>query len=257
MHSWKDNVYFVLVEPKEPGNIGASARAIKNMGFRNLCIVNPPAEMTGEGRWFARNAHDVLDSAITYRSVAEATEDKAIVAGTTRRKGKRRGIIMPAAMGASKLFRLASVNKVAILFGREARGLFNDEVEECGFMLSIPSSRMQPSLNLSHAVLIIAYELFLAEYGGREAADEEGPYIVPPAPAAESRLKGHGEIADLYEKISEALELLEYIKRGDRNLKSKIMANLKHFIGRAGLTEWEIKMLYGLCHQVGKKVSRR
>ena len=61
MNTWKQNVYFVLVEPGEPGNIGASARAIKNMGFRNLCLVKPPAGITEEGRWFARNANDVLD----------------------------------------------------------------------------------------------------------------------------------------------------------------------------------------------------
>ena len=75
MRGWQDNIYFVLVEPKEPGNIGASARAMKNMGFRNLCLVNPPPEMTDEGKWFARNAHDVLDSAVMYRSVAEAIKD--------------------------------------------------------------------------------------------------------------------------------------------------------------------------------------
>jgi TrmH family RNA methyltransferase len=244
------------VEPKEPGNIGASARAIKNMGFRNLCLVNPPSEMTDEGKWFARNAHDVLESARVYSSVAEAVKDKAIVVGTTRRRGKKRGLIMPADEGAAKLYNMASENKVAILFGREARGLFNEEVEECGFMLAIPSSRMQPSLNLSHAVLIIAYELFLAEHGKSEAAGP-GPYLIPPGPLSSQALAEHGEMAVLYEKISEVLELLEYIPKGDRNIRKKIMVNLKHFIGRAGLTDWELQMLFGLCHQVMKKVDRR
>jgi len=257
MREWQDNIYFVLVEPKEPGNIGASARAMKNMGFRNLCLVNPPPEMTDEGKWFARNAHDVLDSAVMYRSVAEAIKDKPIVVGTTRRRGKRRGLIMPAHEGASKLYTMAADNKIAILFGREARGLFNEEVEECGFMLTIPSSRMQPSLNLSHAVLIIVYELFLAEHNSSEATGGEGPCVVSPGSGTTPALLGHGEIAAVYEKISEALELLEYIPRGDRNIKERIMGNLKHFIGRAGLTDWELKMLYGLCHQVEKKVSRR
>jgi TrmH family RNA methyltransferase len=257
MRGWQDNIYFVLVGPKEPGNIGASARAMKNMGFRNLCLVNPPPEMTDEGKWFARNAHDVLDSAVVYRSVAEAIKDKPIVVGTTRRRGKSRGLIMPADEGASKLYKMAADNKIAILFGREARGLFNEEVEECGFMLTIPSSRMQPSLNLSHAVLIIVYELFLAEYNKSEAPGGQGPCVVSPGSGTSPALVGHGEIADVYERISEALELLEYIPRGDRNIKKKIMANLKHFIGRAGLTDWELKMLYGLCHQVEKKVTRR
>ena len=63
MNAWKQNIFFVLVEPREPGNIGASPRAIKNMGFGNLCLVKPPPEMSEEGSWFARNAHDVLDSA--------------------------------------------------------------------------------------------------------------------------------------------------------------------------------------------------
>ncbi|HXX57159.1 MAG TPA: RNA methyltransferase [Thermodesulfovibrionales bacterium] len=257
MKAWQDNVYFVLVEPKEPGNIGASARAIKNMGFRNLCLVSPPPEMTTEGSWFARNAHDVLDSAVIYPSVADAIKDKAIVVGTTRRRGKSRGVIMPAGEGASKIFRMAVNNKVAILFGREARGLSNEEVEECGFMLTIPSSRLQPSLNLSHAVLIIAYELFLAEPGGPEAGGGRGSHIIPQGTAAPPGLQGHGEIADLYESISVTLELLEYIPRGDRNIRKRTMANLKHFIGRAGLTDWELKTLRGLCYQIGKKVGRQ
>ncbi len=257
MKDWRDNIYFVLVEPGEAGNIGASARAIKNMGFRNLCLVNPPAEMTDEGRWFARNARDVLDSAKIYGSVAEAIKDKPIVVGTTRRKGKRRGLIMPADEGAAKLYNMASGNGIAILFGREARGLFNEEVEECGFMLAIPSSRLQPSLNLSHAVMIIAYELSLAEYGRAGGQDGQGPYVVSPKPVTAPALAGHGEIEGLYERISGALELLDYIPRGDRNIKKKIVTNLKHFIGRAGLTEWELKMLLGLCYQVEKKVGRR
>jgi len=260
LKDWKDNVYFVLVEPKEPGNIGASARAIKNMGFRNLCLVKPPPVEGGEGRWFARNAHDVLDAAVSFGSVSEAISDKALVVGTTRRRGKRRGILMPADEGAVRLYEVAARNKVAVLFGREARGLFNDEVEECGFMLTIPSGKEQPSLNLSHAVLIIAYELFLAEFGGRASAADKaksgGPYVVRPGGDQNPELAEHSMVEDLYGRISGLLELLEYVPRGDRDLMNKIMVNLKHFIGRAGLTEWEANMLYGLCWQVEKKVGK-
>lgn len=261
MQKWKDNIYFVLVEPKEPGNIGATARAIKNMGFGNLCLVNPPEVTDGEGRWFARNAHDVLDSARIYGGVSEAIADKTVVVGTTRRRGKKRGLLMNADEGAARLYELAGKNKVAILFGREARGLFNEEVEECGFMLTIPTGKSQPSINLSHAVLIIAYELLLAEYhrpaGRQEAGSPQGPYVSPPSGGPVPQFVQHREMDDLYDRISEILELLDYIPRGDRNLKKKIMVNLKHFIGRAGLTEWELKMLYGLCWQVEKKVNGR
>jgi len=249
MKEWKDNICFVLVEPKEPGNIGASARAMKNMGFLDLCLVNPPPQMTEEGRWFARNAHDVLDSAKICTTFEESIRDKSIIVGTTRRIGKRRGLIFPVEQGVRRIFDIASGgNKIAILFGREARGLFNEEVEECGFMLTIPSSKIQPSLNLSQAVLITAYELSKVEFRAHPLLPS--PY---PAPAA---LAAHGNIGDLYKRISRALELLDYIPKGDRNLEKKILANLKHFIGRAGLTEWELKMLYGLCWQVEKKIGR-
>lgn len=255
MKEWKDNICFVLVEPKEPGNIGASARAMKNMGFLDLCLVNPPPQMTQEGRWFARNAHDVLDSAKICATFQESIRDKSIIVGTTRRIGKRRGLIFPVEQGVKTIFDIASSgNKIAILFGREARGLFNEEVQECGFMLTIPSSKIQPSLNLSQAVLIIAYELSKSAW---QINGDTQPHPVYPSPCpAPAALAAHEDIGALYKRISRALELLDYIPKGDRNLEKKILANLKHFIGRAGLTEWELKMLYGLCWQVEKKIGR-
>ena len=256
MNTWKQNVYFVLVEPGEPGNIGASARAIKNMGFRNLCLVKPPAGITEEGRWFARNANDVLDSAEVFASLDAGIRDKAVVVGTTRRVGKRRGAILPVEKGTARIRELAESNKVAILFGRETRGLYNEEVEECGFMIRIPSSELQPSLNLSQAVLIIAYEL--SKYweipkelpAGRRKKKYDNSTLV-------AGLKAHGELEALYGRIASVLELLEYIPRGDRNLIKNIIVNMKHFIGRAGITEKEMNMLQGICTQIEKKVAKK
>ena len=225
------------------------------MGFMNLCLVNPPAEMSHEGRWFARNAHDVLDAAEVYDSVDEAIRDKALVVGTTRRKGKRRGVIMPVEKGVTRICDIATKNKVAVLFGREARGLFNEEVEECGFMLNIPSSKIQPSLNLAQAVLLTAYELSKCGYGPEDAGSEIGKKKLNNW-TLKGDLAAHGEVDPLYERISSMLELLDYIPRGDRNLKGKIITNLKHFIGRAGLTEWELNMLHGICSQIEKKVPK-
>lgn len=253
MDDWKQNVCFVLVEPKEPGNIGAAARAIKNMGFTNLCLVNPPPEMSDEGRWFARNAHDVLDAAEVYDSLEGAVRGKALVVGTTRRKGKRRGVILPLEKGVTRIYDIAAKNKVAVLFGREARGLFNEEVEECGFMLNIPCSKMQPSLNLAQAVLLTAYELSKCAY---EDEDREIGKKKLNNWTLKGNLAAHGEVDPLYDRISGVLELLDYIPRGDRNLSGKIITNLKHFIGRAGLTEWELNMLHGICTQIEKKVPK-
>ncbi|MBI4682236.1 MAG: RNA methyltransferase [Nitrospirae bacterium] len=170
MRNWKDNVYFVLAGPKEPGNIGASARAIKNMDFRNLCLVNPPPLSNGEAQWFAHNANDVLESAEIYGSVSDAVGDKHFIAGTSRRKGRKRGAFLPVEEGVKRLYDVAHAGKVAVLFGREDRGLYNNEIEECGFLMTIPVSRKHPSLNLAQAVMIVAYELSKAGIRGKKAA---------------------------------------------------------------------------------------
>ncbi len=279
MANWKDNVSFVLVEPKESGNIGASARAIKNMGFMNLCLVNPPSQLTNEARWFACNALDVLESAQSYPDFKSAISDKAIVVGTSRRTGKRRGMILPLEQGAQKIIERAKAGKVAILFGREARGLLNEEVDECGLLLTIPTSKEHRSLNLSQAVMIVAYELLKAGYeeqargkGQGVRADGEtdktkgkrrrvrGENQKPSPRMMESgefgtQLVSYEEISTLYNRMTETLKLLEYIPRGDRDLEAKIMQNLKHFIARAGLTEWELNMIHGILTQIEKKVK--
>jgi TrmH family RNA methyltransferase len=241
MKDWKDNVYFILVEPKEAGNVGASARAIKNMGFRNLSLVNPPSLINSEARWFARNAHDVLESAEIFNTIKDAVSDKAIVVGASRRTGRKRGIFVHAEQGAKRLQEIADTNKIGILFGREDRGLYNDEIEECGFLMTIPSSKMQPSLNLAHAVLIIAYELSKAEHSTE---------VTVPLP----KLVTHKDLAPLFEKIEKTLTALGYIRQSDKDLRRKIIQNLKHFIGRAGLTDWELKMFQGICSRIEKKI---
>ncbi len=250
MKNWKDNVSFVLVEPKEPGNIGASARALKNMGFKNLSLVNPPI-MTAEAQWLAHGALDILESAKIFASVRGAVQDRSIVVGTTRRIGKKRGVILPVDRGAEKAFQHARNNKIAILFGREDRGLFNEEVDECGFLMTVVASKEQPSLNLSQAVLIVAYELAMAGYRTRDRRDE-----MLRAETGQEGLVSHEELSALYARIARTLTLLGYIPRGDRTLEKKMMMNVRHLLGRAGLTDWELKMLHGICSQIERKITQ-
>ena len=261
MGKWQNNLSFVLVEPREAGNIGASARAIKNMGFRHLCLVNPQTDLTDEARWFACNALDVLDAAETFPDVKSAVSDKSIVIGTSRRTGKRRGVILPVQQGAERIIALAGDAKVAILFGREDRGLLNEEVAECGLLLTIPTSKEHRSLNLAQAVLIVAYELLKAGYAQKtqgEGQRARKQRLVPrnmESGEYGTAMVSHGEISALYARMTGTLKLLEYIPRGDRNLEAKIMQNLKHFISRAGLTEWELNMLHGILTRIEQKVQ--
>ena len=106
--------------------------------------------------------------------------------------------------------------------------------------MTIPADRKKPSLNLVHAVLIIAYELSKAGHGTDAIPF---PWLV-----------SHKDLAPLFEKIEKTLTELGYIRQSDKDLRKKIIQNLKHFIGRAGLTDWELKMFHGMCSRIEKKI---
>ena len=238
MKSWKDNISFVLIEPRKPGNIGASARAMKNMGFKNLELVTPGYFFTSEAKQMACQGVTILENAMVHESFTDAIKYKNLIIGTTRRLGRRRGLIVPLKESVKRIIAAAKKNKVAVLFGRERNGLTNKEVEKCGLLITIPADPETPSLNLAQSVLLVAYEL------SHKTCKTEAPALVK-----------HKELEDLYTRIRKTLRLLEYIPRGDRDLEKKIMRNLKHFIGRAGLTEWEMNLIYGICTQVERKIN--
>ncbi|TAN45820.1 MAG: RNA methyltransferase [Nitrospirae bacterium] len=237
--SWKDNIYFILIEPKEAGNIGASARALKNMGFKNLRIVRSGEFIVDEARWLAHNALDVLEAALRFDSFADAVSDMSFVAGTTRRKGRTRGIFMELRDAAAKISAEAVSNKVAVVFGRESRGLLNEEVDECGFLITIPANREQPSLNLAQAVLLTAYELSMS---GRSSLPEDKK--------SKDKRVCQEELQRLYSRTTALLRTLEYIPKGNLDMEKKIMVNIKHFVGRSGITDWELKMLHGIITRI-------
>lgn len=240
MQSYKDNISFILVEPKEPGNIGAAARAMKNMGFSKLELVHPGYFFSSEAKQMACQGVTILENARIHKSFRDAVEDKSLVIGTTRRLGRRRGLIVPLKESVRRIITVSKRNKIAILFGRERNGLTNREIEECGLLITIHSDPAAPSLNLAQSVMLVAYELSQKSYKA------EVPALIK-----------QKEFEPLYDRIESTLKLLQFIPRGDADLEKKILKNLKHFIGRAGLTKWEFKMLQGLCTQVEKKLKER
>lgn len=235
--AWTDNVSFILVAPTEPGNIGAAARALKNMGFRNLELVKPVPFATAEARAMACGAADILQAARVHPTLREAVREKSLVVGTTRRRGSRRGLILPIASAAPQIAKAAAANKVAVLFGNEHNGLTNREVEACGFLATIPSHPGAPSLNLAQSVMLVAYELSRAASAG------------PSPPLVAGR-----EIRSLLKRVRETLVVLGYGKKGDRDLRADILLNVGRLIGRAGLTRWELGMIRGLCRRIQEKI---
>ena len=236
----KEHISFVLVQPTEPGNIGAAARAIQNMGFRRLELVSPVRYLTEEARAMACQAKDILERAKVHRTLRAAIAGKALVAGTTRRLGSRRGLIMDVRQAARRIAAAAASSRVAVLFGNEHSGLTNRELDECGLVLTIPSDPEFPSLNLAQSVMIVAYELV------RTATREKAP------PLLDSR-----EVRGLFRRIPKTLRSLGYARAGDKDLPAEIARHLKKLLGRSGLTEWELNMLLGLCTQVERKTKAR
>jgi TrmH family RNA methyltransferase len=234
----KDRISFILVRPTEPGNIGAAARAIKNMGFRRLELVAPVPDLTEEARAMACQARDVLEQAKIHRTLRAAIAGKSLIVGTTRRLGSRRGLILEVRQAARRMAAATASNRVAVLFGNEHSGLTNRELDECGLVLTIPSNPAFPSLNLAQCVMIVAYEL------GRAGTRHKAP------PLLENR-----EVLGLFRRIPKTLHSLGYARAGDKDLPAEITRHLKKLLGRSGLTEWELNMLLGLCTQVERKVK--
>jgi len=209
------------------------------MGFRNMQLVNPGAYLTEEARNRACTAEDVLENAVVFTDIWEALKNKHLVVGTSRRRGKNRGYFLPFEEGIQKIRDTSENNKVTIVFGRENCGLTNEESSRCGFILTIPMDVEFPSINLAQSVILIAHEL------NKVSAEKEVPELL-----------AQSELSRLFKRIKNILDLLEYLPQGDRDLKEDIMQNIRQLFNRAGLTEWEMNMLHGLCTQIERKIKQ-
>ena len=234
MAGWKDNLAFILIETRETGNIGASARALKNLGFSRLELVRPLKFPSDEAGWFAHGAEDVLAGVAVYPELESALTGKSVVIGTSRRFGKKRGTVYPVRKAAEKVRRLSENNRVAILFGKEDRGLTNKEGAACSFMISIPAAPENPSFNLAQAVLIVAYELSYTDYAIR------------PQPSIIS----NEEFSHLFQRLERLMKMAGYAPKGVRDNEEEILADVKRLISRAALTGREARMLHGIISQI-------
>ena len=157
------NFKVVLVETSHPGNIGAVARAMKNMKMRNLCLVSPKIFPSADATSRASGADDLLSSAVIYDSLQEAVADCHIVLGASARDRTISWPELTARACAEKFVaRDRQQEKIALVFGRENSGLKNHELDLCHFLLRIPCNEEYSSLNLAAAVQVVCYELFVA-----------------------------------------------------------------------------------------------
>lgn len=235
-----DNVWVVLVNPKVPGNIGWSARGMKNMGLCRLALVDPVEYEFEEAKTFAYAAEDVLEAARIFDSLQEALRDAAIAVGTTRRIGRRRRATYFLRDVAPRIVSAARTNAVAVVFGNEERGLSSAELSLCDTVVTIPEETDYPSLNLSHAVTIVCYELYVASQG------DSFPPLLDLAPRE--------KVQGMYEHVRRTLAELGFGKAGGRDLLEKVMISLKGLFGRTGLEGHDVNAIRGICRRVEEKL---
>lgn len=238
-----EKIAIVLVEPREPGNIGAAARAMANMGLSRLVLVRPPDHLVADAFRMALAARPILESAVVAADLAAALAGFGFVAGTTRRLGAgRRGRVSPRQL-AAELPAVSLANDVAILFGREDSGLSNAELQFCQRLVTIPSSEAFGSLNLAQSVLAVAYEIFLVD-------DTSGPG----APGAPARRAPTADLEGLYAQMEQVLLRIGYL---DPANPAHMMRVFRRLLGRAGPDAREVKALRGIFRQVDWYVAGR
>jgi tRNA/rRNA methyltransferase len=228
-----DRIRVVLVRPRGAANVGAVARAIKNMGLGPLVLVAPHRFSLAEAERMAVHAGDVLAARRTAAILAEAVAPCTLVVGTVGRTTAAPAEIATPRALAPAIVAASAASEVALVFGPEDHGLANAELGLCQRVISIPASPAYESLNLAQAVMICAYELFLA--AGADA----------PAPARV--LAPSAELERMYDKLEGALGRIGYLHRDNA---AHMMATLRRILGRATLDEKEARVFLGLAHQI-------
>jgi TrmH family RNA methyltransferase len=227
------NIRIVLVEPQHPGNIGAVARAMKNMALSRLVLVKPADHLAPEARMMAMHALDILQQARLATTLAEAVADAGCVVGTTRRLGKARQAHFTPRAIAPMLLELAAANPVAVVFGREDSGLTNAELQQCHELVTIPAHPVFGSLNLAQAVLLVSYELYLATMAEPRAS--------PP------KLATVAELERLYSRMQRVLQRVGFLHGSN---PARMMGYFRRFFARQGLRSRDVKIFLGVFRQI-------
>lgn len=241
-------VAFVLVEPQFEGNIGACARAMKNCGFHDLRLVRPPA-LGDEALRMACGSHDVLHGARHCETLAAAIADASlIVAFTARdRRDLRTDLLLEDVV--PQLATAAQDHTLALLFGREDRGLTGEELAPANFLVRIPAAAERAVYNLSQAVLLAAYQLRRAIERGVGQPSSSTP--LPVAPGLTAAARHH-----LSERLHAMLLALDYDQHPDPGLMERILHRTNRALDRAGLDDADLAMLLGVLRRIEQRAGR-
>ena len=233
----------MLVEPSHPGNIGATARAMKTMDLSSLYLVQPKRFPDPQADWRAAGALDVVTSARVVNSLNDAIGDCGYVAGTSVRDRHIPWTVKSAMEFASDVATMPQDSKpLAILFGRENNGLSNDELAMCNVHVRIPSSTVYGSLNLAMAVQIVAYELFKAKGNSEVKSSWDRPHA------------SHSEIDAMYEHLDHVLDAIGFF---DPSAPRTAFTRFQRMFARIELDETEVQILRGMLTHVERAITAK
>ncbi len=235
----------ILVRPQFPGNVGAAARVMRNLGLSDLRLVAPAADVGDrQARQLAAHGERVLDQARVVADLGEAVGDCVLVGGTSAKVGgvfRRQTVATPDVL-LPRFVESLAVGPVALVFGPEDSGLTNEELTRCHYLIRIPTDDEYPALNLAQAVAICLYELrraWLAQTA-----------IPPPRPEPASV----ADLEQMFGQLQAALEEIHFLYGPNG---PALMHGLRHLLGRAQPTAMEVNWLRGLARQIRWFVEQR
>lgn len=242
------NISVVLVNTSHPGNIGAAARAMKNMGLSQLTLVQPVDFPSGVAVGRAVSALDILESARVVDTLQEAVADCGLVIGASARSRRIPWPMLTPETCAEKVVREQGINKVAIVFGREDAGLNNDELQQCHFHVQIPTDETYSSLNLASAVMVICYELrkrALAGIGTVTKAEDE----------FWDQEKATGEqVEHFYEHLERVMVAIDF---HDPSNPRQLMQRMRRLFSRIRIDVMEMNILRGILTHIEYNLKDR
>lgn len=243
-------VRIVLVETSHPGNIGAAARAMKNMGLSRLTLVKPKVWPAREALSMAASALDVLDHAVVVETLAEAIADCHLVIGTSARlRSMPIPLLDPATSAARVVQQAGEGQEVAIVFGREISGLTNEELHLCHYHVHIPVDPGYSSLNLAAAVMVLCYEL------RKTALQQSGQPLLPPAETDWDQQPATAGELDRYLTHLEAVLVL--LRFHDPDNPRQLLRRLRRLYQRIQPDRMEINILRGVLTAIEDAVGRQ
>ncbi len=227
-----EKISIVLVEPQGPLNVGSVCRAMKNFGFNDLRLVNPQADHLGdEARRMAVKAGGLLEEAAVFISLEEALNDCHLALATTRRFGKYREDFLHPDQAAGYLQPWTEKGRVALVFGREDKGLTTDELDLCQRLITIPTSDQLPSMNLAQSVVLCLYEIGKVQGSAHFK------------PGGRKKLATNRVLEGMYGHMRSTLCDIGFL---DEKNPDHILRSLRRIFGRAGLNDREVRILRGL-----------